>query len=270
MLPIIAQHFNEARAHKVAVWTLNSRFLRGLIIGLSIAAPVGPIGVLCIRRTLADGRLQGLVSGLGAAAADATYGAVAGFGLTAVSSLLVNQQTWLRLVGGLFLVYLGLCTLLARPASKAPATGGRGLAGAVLSILALTLTNPLTILSFATVFAGLGLASQVGDYGGAAVLVLGVFLGSAAWWLILSTVVNLLRSRFSLNAMRWVNWLSGGRNRHFWPGGRGFAGAVAAIKLKAPARQCGDRSLSVGARGFEPPTPCTPCRCASRAAPRPD
>ena len=126
-------------------------FLRGLIIGLSIAAPVGPIGVLCIRRTLADGRLQGLVSGLGAAAADATYGAVAGFGLTAVSSLLVNQQTWLRLVGGLFLDYLGLRTLLARPASEAPATGvrgpasGRSLAGAFLSTLALTLTNPVTV-----------------------------------------------------------------------------------------------------------------------------
>jgi threonine/homoserine/homoserine lactone efflux protein len=187
----------------------GSLFWRGLVIGLSIAAPVGPIGVLCIRRTLANGRLQGLVSGLGAATADATYGAVAGFGLTAFSSLLVNQQFWLRLVGGLFLVYLGARTVLTRPALEPAAAGGLGLAGAYLSTLALTLTNPLTILSFAAVFAGLGLASGVGNYAGAAALVLGVLLGSAAWWLILSTAVSRLRARFDLRAMRWVNVVSG-------------------------------------------------------------
>ncbi len=186
-----------------------SLFIRGLIIGLSIAAPVGPIGVLCIRRTLASGRLHGLASGLGAATADAVYGAVAAFGLTAISSLLVNQQTWLRLLGGLFLVYLGGRTLLALPATQPPAAGGLGLAGAYVTTLALALTNPLTILSFAAVFAGLGLANGVGNYAGAATLVSGVFLGSAAWWLLLSTGVSLFRARFNLKAMRWVNVLSG-------------------------------------------------------------
>ena len=129
-------------------------FVRGLIIGFSIAAPVGPIGVLCIRRTLADGRAAGLISGLGAATADAFYGCVAGFGLSFVSTFLVAQQTWLRLIGGAFLIYLGIKTFLTQPASEAAAASGRGLAGAYVSTFALTLTNPVTILAF--VFGGLG------------------------------------------------------------------------------------------------------------------
>ena len=126
-----------------------SLLLRGLIIGFSIAAPVGPIGVLCIRRTLAQGRAAGLVSGLGAASADALYGCVAGFGLTFVSGLLIAQQSWLKLLGGVFLCYLGVRTLLAQPAERAAAAGGMGLAGAYGSTFLLTLTNPTTILSFA-------------------------------------------------------------------------------------------------------------------------
>ncbi|MCC6187610.1 MAG: LysE family transporter [Anaerolineales bacterium] len=184
-------------------------FLRGLIIGFSIAAPVGPIGVLCIRRTLAQGRLRGLVSGLGAATADAAYGCVAGFGLTAVSGLLVSQKEWLQLAGGLFLLYLGLRTFFERPAERPANALGQGLAGAYFSTLALTLTNPLTILSFAAVFAGLGLAAGTGSYGAALVLVLGVFLGSGAWWLLLSQGVSLFRTRLSLTTLRWVNRFSG-------------------------------------------------------------
>ena len=121
-------------------------FLRGLLIGFSIAAPVGPIGVLCIRRTLAQGRVAGFVSGLGAASADMVYGAIAAFGLTAVTGLLVRQQEWLRLLGGLFLCYLGLRTLLARPGGSSADAEGRSRAGAYLSTFALTLTNPMTIL----------------------------------------------------------------------------------------------------------------------------
>ncbi len=183
--------------------------LQGGIIGLSIAAPVGPIGVLCIRRTLAEGRLAGLVSGLGAATADAFYGSVAGFGLTAISGVLVSQQTWLRLVGGLFLCYLGVKTLLARPAQQAAAVGGRGLLQTYASTLFLTLTNPMTILSFAAIFAGLGLGGTRGDYASAAMLVLGVFLGSAAWWLLLSGGVGALRAKFPATGLLWVNRVSG-------------------------------------------------------------
>src|SRR5688572_27162990 len=145
----------------------QSFFLRGVVIGCSIAAPVGPIGVLCIRRTLADGRRYGFASGLGAATADAVYGCVAGFGLTAVSDLLVSQQTWLRLIGGLFLCYLGAKSFFARPAASLAAPKGGALAGAYVSTMLLTLTNPMTILSFAAVFAGLGLGGGAPDYAGA-------------------------------------------------------------------------------------------------------
>jgi threonine/homoserine/homoserine lactone efflux protein len=183
--------------------------LRGLLLGLSIAAPVGPIGVLCIRRTLSAGRGMGLASGLGAATADATYGAVAAFGLTVVSSFLLSQQMWLRLLGGAFLCYLGVRTFLAAPATEAARGVGGGLAGAYVSTFFLTITNPLTILSFAAIFAGLGLGATGADAGAALGLVLGVFLGSALWWVVLSGAVSLLRARFDLRALRWVNRGSG-------------------------------------------------------------
>ncbi|HEY5271214.1 MAG TPA: LysE family transporter [Anaerolineales bacterium] len=183
--------------------------LRGLAIGFSIAAPVGPIGVLCIRRTLAEGWASGLVSGLGAASADAIYGCIAGFGLAFISNFLVSQQFWLRLIGGVFLCYLGLKTLLAKPAEQASLGKGNGLIGAYASTFFLTLTNPMTIISFAAIFAGLGLASTSGNYVSAGVLVLGVFTGSALWWLILSSGVVLFRARFNPHRLQWVNRISG-------------------------------------------------------------
>jgi threonine/homoserine/homoserine lactone efflux protein len=184
-------------------------FLRGLIIGFSIAAPVGPIGVLVIRRTLAEGRLAGLATGLGAATADALYGCVAGFGLTFVTSLLVGQQLWVRLIGGLFLCYLGARAFLAAPAECAATAAGSSLLGAYAATLLLTLANPATILSFVAVFAGLGLAATSGDYGAASLLVLGVFAGSALWWLLLSGGIGLLRLRLTPGVLRWVNRMSG-------------------------------------------------------------
>lgn len=183
--------------------------LRGLAIGFSIAAPVGPIGVLCIRRTLADGRASGLVSGLGAATADTIYGCIAGFGLTFISNFLVSQQVWLRLIGGAFLCYLGLKTFLAKPAEQAASAKGNGLGGAYASTFFLTLTNPMTIISLAAIFAGLGLASKSGNYVSAGVLVLGVFIGSALWWLILSSGVGVFREKFNPHGLQWVNRISG-------------------------------------------------------------
>jgi len=182
---------------------------RGLIIGFSIAAPVGPISLLCMRRTLAEGRLSGIVSGLGAATADALFGCVAGFGLTIISNILIDQQTWLRLIGGLFLCYLGIKTLLARPAKQARLAGGSGLIGAYASTLFLTLTNPMTILSFAAFFAGTGLASTGGSFMSAGALVLGVFIGSTLWWLILSGSVGVFREKFDQQGLQWVNRISG-------------------------------------------------------------
>ncbi len=171
---------------------------------------MGPIGVLCIRRTLAEGRAAGFVSGLGAATADAIYGSIAAFGLTVVSGVLIGQQVWLRLIGGAFLCYLGFKTLKARPADRTVAANSRGLPGAYVSTFFLTLTNPMTILSFAAIFAGLGLAGASADLTSAATLVAGVFLGSATWWLILSTGANVLRERIPPAGLRWVNRISGG------------------------------------------------------------
>ena len=182
--------------------------IKGLIIGLSIAAPVGPIGVLCIRRSLAGGQPLGFATGLGAATADAAYGVVAAFGLTAVSTFLVGQKTWLAFLGGLFLCYLGIRTVTSRPAEDAAELRATGLLAAYGSTLLLTLTNPMTIMSFVAVFAGLGLGNTP-DYAAASSTVLGVFLGSALWWLLLSTGVGVLRSRVSQAGMRYVSWLSG-------------------------------------------------------------
>jgi len=185
-------------------------FLEGIVIGFAIAAPVGPIGVLCIRRTLAEGRVSGLVSGLGAATADALYGAVAALGLIFVAEFLMGGQAWLRLVGGAFLLFLGVRTFLARPAERAAPDARSGLPGAYASTFFLTLTNPTTILSFAAIFAGLGVAGDAnGDALSAMLLVLGVFLGSATWWFVLSGATSLFRTRLSVRGLRWVNRISG-------------------------------------------------------------
>lgn len=186
-----------------------SFLLRGFIIGFSIAAPVGPIGVLCIRRTLAEGRASGFISGLGAATADGIYGCIGGFGLTFISSLLISQQIWFRLVGGAFLCYLGFKTFLARPAEQGASVKEYGLAGAYVSTFFLTLANPMTILSFAAIFAGLGVGSVSGNYVFAGLLVSGVFIGSAIWWLILSGIVGMVRTKFNSSGLRWINIISG-------------------------------------------------------------
>ena len=187
---------------------LAQAFLQGAAVGFAIAAPVGPIGVLCIRRTLASGRIAGLISGLGAATADATYGGIAAFGVTFLFTLLVSQQVPIRLLGGVFLLFLGVRTFLSAP--RDPNRGPEGsLAGDYLSTFALTLSNPVTIVAFASVFAGLGVTGQGGNYTVAALLVSGVFAGSAFWWVILSSVVSALRGAFDLSRMRWVNMISG-------------------------------------------------------------
>lgn len=186
-------------------------FAKGVALGLAIAAPVGPIGLLCIRRTLADGPTLGFAVGLGAATADAAFGAVAGFGLAVISDFIVAGRDWLAAVGGLVLLWLGLRTAIAAPGRSTgdgTARGG-GLLIAWGTTFLLTLTNPATILSFAAAFAALGLADWAGDTMAAFVLVLGVFLGSAAWWLGLSAVVGRFRTRIGAAAMAWINRASG-------------------------------------------------------------
>lgn len=186
-----------------------SYFVRGLSIGFLIAAPVGPIGVLCIRRTLTMGRTVGFLSGLGAATADAMYGSIAGFGLTFMSGLLIDQSVWLRWLGGGFLCYLGLKTFLSQVSEESAEVAAYGLWSAYISTLFLTLTNPATILTFAAIFANPWLVIATDNYFAAAILVLGVFTGSALWWLLLSGGISLFRARFNLSGLRWLNRISG-------------------------------------------------------------
>ncbi|MGQ9367300.1 LysE/ArgO family amino acid transporter [Azospirillum sp. ST 5-10] len=185
--------------------------VKGLLIGLSIAAPVGPIGLLCIRRTLAEGPRLGLATGLGAASADAVYGAVAGFGLAAVSDWLLGWEAGLRLFGGAVLLWLGVATMRARPPAVVTAAppAVRGLVGAYATTFLLTLANPATIVSFVAVFGALGLAGGAGGVHLAAALVLGVFLGSALWWLGLSSGVGAVRHHVTPTALLWINRASG-------------------------------------------------------------
>lgn len=184
-------------------------YFRGMLIGLSVAAPVGPIGVLCIRRTLTYGRWIGLATGLGAATADAIYGGVAAFGITVITNLLLSQQVWIRVIGGLFLCYLGVKTFLAAPAENAPTAEGNTLLRAYSSAVALTLTNPSTILSFVAIFAGLGAGAHGQKAGAAALLVLGVLAGSALWWLLLSHGIALVRTKITPPMLGWINRVSG-------------------------------------------------------------
>lgn len=186
-----------------------SFFTRGLLIGLSVAAVVGPIALLCIQRTVDRGYLYGLITGLGTATADALYGSIAAFGLTMITSFLISQQHWIHLIGGLFLVYLGCKTLLTRPAEKAAHLKTHKFLTAYTSTLLLTLTNPQTILSFLAIFAGLGLGSGGSNLFSALSVVAGVFLGSALWWCLLAGGISLLRSRFNTHWLLWINRCSG-------------------------------------------------------------
>lgn len=182
--------------------------LKGLAFGFLLAATVGPMWVLCLRRTLASGALVGLVSGMGIAVADGFYGAVAAFGLTAISGFLLAHSFWIGLLGAIFLIYLGVRTLMARPEVQQGEEKQLGLPAAFLSTLGLTLTNPPTILAFAAIFAGLGLAST-SDYGAAAVIVAAVFAGSAVWWVILALGANKLRRHLGPRLFRAINIVSG-------------------------------------------------------------
>jgi threonine/homoserine/homoserine lactone efflux protein len=184
-------------------------FFRGVAMGFALAAPVGPIGVLCIQRTLAYGTSAGLASGLGAATADAIYGVVAAFGLSWLSDLITERHVWFSLAGGVFLTVLGIRTFLHEPRQAAPALPRSGLLRAYLSTLALTLSNPMTVVALAGVFAAAGMG--IFGHGPRAIgtLAAGVFTGSAIWWSLLSNGIALARGRFDTRAQRWMNRVSG-------------------------------------------------------------
>jgi threonine/homoserine/homoserine lactone efflux protein len=186
-----------------------SLFLKGIVIGVAVAAPVGPVGVLCIQRTLTGGRLYGLISGLGAATADTVYGSIAAFGITFISDVLIEQQFWFRLLGSGFLCYLGCKAFLSKPVERMTAENRLSYVGAYSSTLFLTLTSPMTILGFVAIFAGLGIVSPNAQYTSASMLVTGVFIGSGSWWVILSYTTNLFREKMDYRKLSIVNKISG-------------------------------------------------------------
>lgn len=185
-------------------------FFQGCLVGVSIAAPVGPIGVLCIRRALAGGWSLGLATGLGAAVADALYGTVAALGLGAISEVLLKVSGGVGVLGGLFLCVLGVRTWRSVPSDTSVTTpAATDLGTAFFSTLLLTLANPATVLSFAALCAGFGIGTRIRGVE-IPVWIAGVFAGSAAWWLVLSGTVASLRHAMTPTWMRWVNRLSGG------------------------------------------------------------
>ncbi|MBV9374746.1 MAG: LysE family transporter [Alphaproteobacteria bacterium] len=180
------------------------------MVGVVIAVPVGPVGVICVRRTIFEGREAGFISGLGAATADALFGCIAAFGLTFVSDWLIGYHQWLRIAGGCYLLYVGGRALLAAPEAKRTSEPDtEGLLRAFLSTFVLTLTNPITILAFLGIFSALGLSGADATFARAAILVLGVWLGSLLWWLALTFGLGSLFRSFEAHHLKWINRGSG-------------------------------------------------------------
>jgi len=186
-------------------------FLKGLLVGIVIAVPVGPVGILCIRRTILDGRLAGLFSGLGAATADSVFGIIAGFGLTVISDSLFYYQDFLRIGAAAFLLYVGISSLMSDPDAKRRSDNDpEGLFGDFASTFVLTITNPVTILSFIAIFGAIGFTGEEATLGHAAILVAGVWCGSFMWWLGLIAATGVLRLTFKRRHLVWINRGSGG------------------------------------------------------------
>ena len=189
--------------HSIFMTAESSIFVKGIGAGLAIAAPVGPIGLLCIRRTIADGRRAGLITGLGAATADLVYGLIAALGLTGLSYWLTSASSWLHWAGAAFLLWLGVRTLTEKAATAPANAPARGLLPIFGTMFVLTLTNPMTIVSFLGLIAGLGAISR--GY----LLAAGIFIGSVMWWLILTSLANWFRSRLGTSGLVWVNRVAG-------------------------------------------------------------
>jgi threonine/homoserine/homoserine lactone efflux protein len=187
-----------------------SLFFKGFVIGMIVAVPVGPIGLLCVNRTLSKGPVYGLFSGFGVATADAVSGGIVVLGLTLVSSFLIAEQLWLRLVGGIFLCYLGYKIFATEPTPpQSVPDKERNLLGAYASTFLLTFSNPLTLLSFVAIYAGWGVEDLSAHYLLAAMLTLGIFCGSASWWVVLSGGMPVVRVMFTHEGLRWVHRISG-------------------------------------------------------------
>lgn len=184
-------------------------FVQGVLMGLVVAVPVGPLGLLCISRALGLGPTYGLFSGLGVATADALAAGIAALGITLISGFLSEHQMILRLVGGAFLCYLGWKIYLTEPIAQVPIKDFNGLVGAYATTLLLTISNPVTILSFVAIYAGWHVPSLDGHYVAAAILTLGVFTGSALWWVALFICLQAFHEKVNLRFLFWVHRVSG-------------------------------------------------------------
>lgn len=182
---------------------------KGLFVGFVIAAPVGPVGIMCIHRTLCQGKLAGYVSGLGAALADTFFGAIAAFGFGFIAGPLINHNNWLRFGGGVALCLIGLRSLLTRKLPP-PATRDRtNLIGDFISAFLVTLTNPITVISFAAIYAAIDIPHLAEDTRWGMALTLGVFIGAAVWWLLLTVVAGAFHGRVAERGVLWINRVSG-------------------------------------------------------------
>lgn len=185
-------------------------FLKAVIIGFFVAVPIGPVNLLCIRRTLLGGRIIGFISGLGAAVADTFFAFAAAFGLSFITNFYVQEEKWLQIGGGIFICILGVLSILSHKSGKPEKNGyGRGGFQAFFSTFFLTLTNPITILAFAAAFAGFGLINPDDGHISAALVVIGVFLGSTIWWLTISWLSGLLRKKLNSHVMHRITQISG-------------------------------------------------------------
>ena len=184
-------------------------FFKGIVIGIIIATPVGPVGTLCVQRTISEGKINGFLTGLGATTADVIFGLIAAFGLTVVSNFLIDQQEWIRLLGGIVICLIGVKVFFLETQKKITSTRSPNLFSAFGSAFLIAITNPITIITFAVMFAGFGLVGSNAKYGSASLTVFGVFVGSSFIWLTLWGMSLIFRERFDFGRMKWVNKIAG-------------------------------------------------------------
>jgi len=185
--------------------------IKGLLIGISVSAPLGPIGVLCIQRTLNKGFKSGLVSGIGAASADIIYAIIAGFSITYISDFLIEYQTYIRIIGGTFLILVGVRIALSNPAKqirKLRIKGNNFYKDYITSFL-ITVSNPITILAFGAFFAAFNMISKNGGDFPIVIMIITVFSGSLLWWLSLIGIVTIFKKRIRLRNLLWINRITG-------------------------------------------------------------
>jgi len=186
-----------------------SIFIQGMIIGLTLAVPVGPIALMCIQRAVTDGRLHGIVSGIGVATADSFYAGVTFFGLTAISGLIIAHQVSLRLAAGVVLILVGIRIFLTMPAPLIVKTEHETYVKDYLSMVAIAIANPLTLIFFVAILPGFGVVFYENSVLSASEFVGGVFFGSTLWWIVLCGSIGSVRSRISAEHLRLINRISG-------------------------------------------------------------